>query len=188
MSCLRIKEYKVLPINSFEVIHTCSGCNGKNNFVNTNSFRINANGECIDVWLIYQCKRCKHTFNIPIYERTRMKNIGKEEYHKLLSNDKELAFKYGTDKQLMKKNKIEIDWNKMDYIISEDITNIIDIGAEIHINNPYQIKIRTEKILSEIMKIPRQEIRKMIQEKKIIFKDKKVCAITKVCFSMNKED
>ena len=188
MSCLGIKEYEILPNESFKIIHNCSGCGGKNIFVNTNSFRINANGKCIDVWLIYQCNKCKHTFNIPIYERIRSMDIRKEEYLKLLSNNKELAFKYGTDIQLMKKNKIEVDWSEMDYRILGCNSSNIECNYEICIHNPYQVRIRTEKILSEIMQVSRGEIRKMIQCKKILFNDKIVCSRTKVYFTKRDED
>ncbi|HAH17569.1 MAG TPA: hypothetical protein DCL29_00905 [Eubacterium sp.] len=30
-------------------------------FVNSKRFRVNANGNSVDVWLIYRCKKCKHS-------------------------------------------------------------------------------------------------------------------------------
>ena len=52
----------------------------KMHYRNTNKFRINANGNKLDVWLIYHCTECKHTLNIAIYERKKVSSIPKEEY------------------------------------------------------------------------------------------------------------
>lgn len=49
-----------------KIWYSCGGCRRKTEFVNTGRFRVNANGNRLDVWLIYQCERCKHTkrFNL----------------------------------------------------------------------------------------------------------------------------
>ena len=39
-------------LNTITVIHKCSGCNKKMPFVNSGKFRVNANGNNVDVWLI----------------------------------------------------------------------------------------------------------------------------------------
>ena len=51
------------------VYHRCGGCGKKQEFVNSKKFRVNANGNSIDVWLIYRCKKCKHSWNLTIFER-----------------------------------------------------------------------------------------------------------------------
>lgn len=183
MSYLKTLEFKVVPKESFKIIHNCSGCGSKSIFQNTNCFRINANGNCIDVWLIYQCNKCKHTYNIPIFERIKPKNIKREEYEKLLENDYKLAFKYGTDLQLMKRCKAEIDWGEMDYQILGDKFISSENMAEMVIMNPANLKIRTEKILSEIMEISRQEVKKMQQDKTIFWESKTLGSNTKIQYS-----
>ena len=35
-------------------------------FFNSGKFRVNANGNRIDIWLIYWCKKCKHSWNLSI--------------------------------------------------------------------------------------------------------------------------
>ena len=88
------KEYKI--------IHKCGRCGRKMIFVSTRRFRVNANKNRLDVWLIYQCKKCRHTLNIPIYERVLPQKIPKELYEGFLANDKELAIRYGSDAALFK--------------------------------------------------------------------------------------
>lgn len=94
-------------INSIKILHKCSGCGKKMHFVNTGKFRINANGSRIDVWLIYQCVKCRHSLNLTIYERIRPGRISEKEYQLFMDNDENLAFQYGNDKAFLKRNKVE---------------------------------------------------------------------------------
>lgn len=68
-------EYRIVPRESFKVRHNCSGCGMKSIFENTCCFRINANRKKIDVWLIYQCTKCRHPLNLTIYERKNSSEI-----------------------------------------------------------------------------------------------------------------
>lgn len=77
-------EYEIVPTESFCVIRGCSGCGRKTHFRNTHKFRVNANGNRLDVWLIYQCENCKHTLNLAVYERQRSSAIPKAAYEAFL--------------------------------------------------------------------------------------------------------
>ena len=94
-------------VNSIRVFHKCSGCGKKMHFVNTGKFRVNTNGNKVDVWLIYQCEKCRHSLNLAIYERIKPNYIPQEEYRLFLENDKELASWYSNDKNFLKRNKVE---------------------------------------------------------------------------------
>lgn len=104
----RKKESNRKESGSCRVIKRCSGCRGKAVFVNTGRFRVNANGNRIDVWLIYQCKKCKHTLNVTLYERRRPDSIPPEEYRAFLDNAEELAENYGRNREVFKRNRLEI--------------------------------------------------------------------------------
>ena len=86
----------------YTVIHRCGGCGKKMPFVSTRRFRVNANKNKLDIWLIYQCRRCRHTLNIPIYERVSPRKISAELYEKFLANDEDLAMQYGCDAAWLK--------------------------------------------------------------------------------------
>jgi len=95
--------------NTIKVYHRCGGCGRKRQFINTGRFRVNANGKNVDVWLIYQCIKCKHSWNLTIYERKKPGKIPADEYMRLLENDEELAYKYGNDTAFLKRNKAEFE-------------------------------------------------------------------------------
>ena len=101
MGYSRKKEYRI--------IHKCGRCGKKTPFVSTRRFRVNANKNKLDVWLIYQCKKCKHTLNIPIYERVPPQKIPRELYEKFLENDGELAVQYASDAAFLKSRQFVID-------------------------------------------------------------------------------
>ncbi|MGN0143880.1 MAG: DUF1062 domain-containing protein [Clostridium sp.] len=164
-------KYKISPNKSYEIIKNCPKCGCKTNYINTNKFRVNANGNMLDVWLIYQCEKCKHTYNVSIYEREKTSVIDKSEYQKFLSNDLELAFHYGTSRELFLMNKAVIDEEKITYELlfegKEEKHDDLNLKTNIIIRNPYKLKIRVDKVLSEILSISRNQIRHMIKNKAI---------------------
>ncbi len=179
MSYLRKIEYTIIPEESFKILRNCSGCGCKSTFHNTNCFRVNANGNRIDVWLIYQCTRCKHTNNLTVYERCRPESILQQEYEQFLSNSSELALKYGTDSQFFARNKAEVDWSNIKYTIKEQnaIKESFKKGDLLEINNIYALKIRTDKLICEVLNITRSKIKELekvgiisITEEKLLHK------------------
>ena len=91
-----------------KVFHRCGGCGKKQEFVNSGRFRVNANGNSVDVWLLYRCKKCKHSWNLTIFERTKPKKIPRELYELFLDNDEETAYQYGNNVDFLKKNNAEL--------------------------------------------------------------------------------
>ena len=91
------------------VYHRCGGCGKKQEFLNSKKFRVNANGNKIDVWLIYRCKKCKHSWNMTIYERKNPNRIPSDIYEVFLCNDEDIAAQYGNDIEFLKRNNAEFD-------------------------------------------------------------------------------
>ena len=93
--------------NGIRVYHRCGGCGKKQEFVNSKKFRVNANGNKVDVWLIYRCKKCKHSWNLTIYERKNPNKIPNELYELFLENDEDTAMMFGDDIVFLKENNAE---------------------------------------------------------------------------------
>ena len=96
-----------MAVDTIKVYHRCGGCGKKQVFLNTGKFRVNANGNRVDVWLIYRCEKCKHSWNLTIYERRKPAKIASDEYELFLENDSELAYQYGNDIEFLKRNHAE---------------------------------------------------------------------------------
>lgn len=173
MSYCRKIEYEIVPKESFTVIRGCAGCGRKTHFINTKKFRVNANGNKLDVWLIYQCETCWHTLNLSIYERQKASSIPKEEYDRFLSNDEELAELFGRNLSLFRQNKAEIDFERLSYGIVKqcDTTQREDKDdgtgegrLVLTVHNTYGLKIRPEKQIAEILGMSRSQVQKMLRE------------------------
>ncbi len=167
MSYSKQIDFRIMPEESFKIIRNCSGCGKKSVFISTECFRVNANGRKVDVWLIYQCEKCKHTSNLSIYERRNPQTVCKEEYDSFLCNSYELALKYGTDTQFFTRNRAEIDWKDIRYtFLQKDgvLYNEKDLyakGNKLVVSNAFMLKVRKDKIVSELLKMPRSRIKEM---------------------------
>lgn len=164
-------KYEIVPNDTFKIIRGCAGCGCKQIFSSTGNFRVNANGNRLDVWLIYSCDKCRHTYNLPILERVNAEKIPRIEYQAFLANDKKIAFKYGTDKSIFTKNRAEIAWNSEQYTVIPIDSKLIDIEndfAEFTIYNKYNIPVREDKILSDILSISRSKIKKLLKDGQVV--------------------
>lgn len=171
MSYLRKIEYEIIPVESFRVIRNCSGCGRKTYFRNTKRFRVNANGNKLDVWLIYQCENCKHTLNLTVYERQRPDLIPAKEYECFLSNDEGLAEEYGKKLPFFQKNKAEADLQNIEYqfVKRREITGQPPCGQQvwITIQNPYGLRIRPERQIAEALGLSRSQVKKRMEQGEI---------------------
>ena len=95
--------------SGIRVYHRCGGCGKKQEFINSKKFRVNANGNKVDVWLIYRCKKCKHSWNLSIYERKNSNRIPGELYELFLCNDEDTAIMFGNDIVFLKENNAELN-------------------------------------------------------------------------------
>ncbi len=167
-------EYRIIPISGYQVLRNCPGCGCRAAYESTGSFRVNANGKRIDVWLIYRCKSCGHTYNLAIYERVKPEDIPGEEYRRFLENDGETALRYGMDRGVFARNRAEIDWEHVAYEIRPmEVRESLESRERpqsrplLTIHNPWGLKIRTDKAVAEICQVSRSKVRQLVKEGKL---------------------
>lgn len=176
MSYLKKYQWELDPINLPIIRRNCPKCNEKSSYINTERFRVNANKSNIDVWLIYQCEKCKSTWNMTIYERIKPYDIDKYEYEKFLSNDKELAREYAFNLSIYNKNKAEVILEDVNYeLIQKELEAyyIIENELVIEIACKYPIELRVDKLLSDKLRVSRSQIKNMHKKGVILIKDDK---------------
>lgn len=174
MSYLKKIEYEIVLKDSFWIIRNCPKCGRKTHYINTKKFRINANGNKLDIWLIYQCLECKHTLNLTIYERRKVSSIRKKEYQCFLDNDEQLADTYGKNMQLFMKNKADIDFDRLhyDFVKLHETIESGEFGERIviTIKNPHQLKIRLEKQIAIVLGLSRTLVKSLLEREEIELK------------------
>ena len=173
MSYLKKYQWELVPENLPKVKRNCPKCNEKSHFINSEKFRVNANKNNLDIWLIYQCEKCKSTWNMTIYERIKPNDINKYEYEKFLSNDKELAREYAFNLSVYNKNKAEVILEDLNYKLIQrklEAYYIKENELVIEIICKYSIEIRVDKLLSDKLGLSRSKIKDM-HRKGVIFID-----------------
>lgn len=84
-------EWTISCSASPAVIRPCARCGGASPFMSTGKFRLNANGNKLDAWLIYSCQTCHKTWNRPVFERRPVGSVSKSELEALQSNNSDHA-------------------------------------------------------------------------------------------------
>ncbi len=160
MSCFESKKYEIIPTETYRIIRNCSGCRNKSVYHSTNKIRMNANGKQIDVWLIYKCVKCKHTYNLSLYSRINRNELDKSEYDALLKSDQEIVNRYGLDRNILKKNAAMIH-DGPGYFLKDTGTSSTE--NTIQVSNPSKIKVRHDKLIAECLKISRSQAKNLLE-------------------------
>ena len=129
---------------------------------------------CI-AWL--QCAECKHTLNLDIYRRQKVSSISKEEYQCFLDNKEQLAEMYGKNIRLSQRNKAEIDYEKLyyDYVKLPETMEYNPVDQiTVVINNPYQLKIRPEKQIAEVLGLSRSKAKGLLEKGQIVLEPERL--------------
>jgi hypothetical protein len=161
--------WKVIPSNQPTVIRYCPKCGSLSEYESSQNFRVNANQNLIDIWLIYQCEKCKSTWNMEILSRMNSGVIEKDLYLKFLKNDQELARQYAFDIAVHTKNRSNLSFANIIYDIigskisltSQKENFLIEFACE------YPLDIRLDRILSRQLGISREQIKKLGKAGKI---------------------
>ncbi|MGB4660087.1 MAG: DUF1062 domain-containing protein [Mobilitalea sp.] len=156
-------EWKVVPSNQPKVIRSCPKCGNHSEYESSGNFRVNANQSRLDIWLIYQCTKCKNTWNMEILSRISSSTVNKELYEKYLSNDTSLAKQYAFDTITHSRNKSVLNYEDLQYDVlgccfkPENITEPI----QIKVLCDYPMNLRLDKVLSLKLGITREHVKKL---------------------------
>lgn len=171
MSYLKGETWTLTPVSPYKIIRNCPKCGTRFLFQSTGNFRINANKKCVDIWLIYQCEKCRFTYNLTIFERVSPKKLPEGSYKKFQENNSALALEIGTAKEIFEKNRAVVKEESISYIVTKENTEIpvsLQDSEEnsriIRIQNPNGLKIRADKFLAEQLSISRSKVKHLIAD------------------------
>jgi hypothetical protein len=155
--------WRLIPSSQPIVIRNCPKCGNHGEYESTGNFRVNANQNHIDVWLIYQCNKCKSTWNMEIISRISSSVIDKELYIKYQKNDQELARHYAFDVAAHSRNKSVLCYANINYDIIGDHISLAQLQESIQIELlcDYSLDVRLDKILSKQLGTSRELIKKL---------------------------
>lgn len=73
-SILRV-QWTIEPRQTPRPWLNCNRCGKITLFESSGKVRINAQGKRLDAWLIYNCASCSNSWNLPIFERRRVRDV-----------------------------------------------------------------------------------------------------------------
>ena len=161
--------WEILPLSSPAVLKNCPKCGNRSVYQCSGNFRVNANQNHIDVWLIYLCEKCKSTWNMEILSRRDKKSINRDLYEKFLGNDPELARQYAFDISTHNQNKSTPDYGNLPYDLSGDSFSLLTLkeAVELEILCKYPVDVRLDMVLSRKLQVSREYIKRMTKQNKI---------------------
>lgn len=161
------QEWTIVPKSSPVVNRHCPKCGIKTDFINSKRFRVNANGKNLDIWLIFNCSKCKSKWNLSIHERINPKKIDREVYSEFMNNDLKLANLFGADTAIHRKNNSELVYESSDYEVHRKTIQenpSCNAYREIKILCPEFISLRLDKFLADQLRISRSKLSEILSK------------------------
>lgn len=98
-----------LPSEAIRVFRFCRRCGGRRCFRCTYRFRVNANRNLVDVWLLFNCVRCDQTAKLPVVERVPASRIGRDNLRAFEANDRQRAIAAARDLALLRRAGFSVE-------------------------------------------------------------------------------
>ena len=157
-------KWIVTPKELPKVLRRCPKCGKKTEYENSGKFRVNANGNLLDVWLIYCCGICGTSWNMTVYERIAAKDLESGEYMGFLSNDAALVARYGSSRAVFAANRAEPVVHAGEYTVRE--TKLPELCRaqewnETEISLDGTIKIRVDALFARQWGISRSRVKEL---------------------------
>lgn len=152
--------YEIIPLKTPYVIRNCSKCKRDTEFYCSEKFRVNANQKMVDVWIIYNCIHCEGTWNYPILSRVHVSKINPNLYQKFMNNHNETAWYYAFQIHHLRKLCKDVDTNVCYDLRMERFESKFN-DLTIRINCNYDLDLRIDKVLAEILGVSRSNLKKL---------------------------
>jgi len=151
--------WRIIPTNTPRVIKHCNKCNKKMGFYCSEKFRLNSNAQKVDIWLIYKCEKCDTTWKLSLMRGIKPGDLTPQLFDKLTNNDKELAWKYAFDRQLLKQSGCVIDYSYVEYYVDAPVQDTC-----VHISSQYFFDLKLSTFLADRLGLSVGEVRKLAQQ------------------------
>jgi hypothetical protein len=127
-------------------------------------FRLNFNGKLADIWLIYRCDACDHTYGLEIIERTPVSRIDPEPLSRATENDGRLAAGYARDLPLLKANGVRLlEGDRWRIAARRSSPPAVTRSAGLTIVFPEPLVVRMDRLLASSLGLKRSEVVRLVR-------------------------
>lgn len=156
-------EWTLKGATSPAIMRPCARCGSAAPFRSTGKFRLNANGSRLDAWLIYSCCTCSKTWNRPVFERTPLGKVSKQQLEALQSNDPTLAGQIA--RQALKGELSSRGEEDAFHLTDRRVSCRVDMHCAglLVIRNPQRSRVRLDQVLSRLLKRSRNDVARLVE-------------------------
>jgi hypothetical protein len=136
----------------------CSGCPGTE-LGATGRFRVNANANLIDVWLLLRCRRCGAVTKVPILERVPVRSIPPDRLDGFTRNDAALICWALREGAADRRRRMRLDWTGAWELTGPPTTGPVTV--EVKFRDP--VPLRPAQIIAAGLGVSHGEVRRRLQ-------------------------
>jgi len=169
MSGLPQVRWTVMPETPPEPVLACAGCGTSRPFRTSGKFRVNAQGKRLDAWRVYRCGVCARTWNRPLGERARLRDVEAGLLQALTMNDAEVARRFAFDSAGLSAHAHEIRPARGIALGRERLRAIAMPchGLELHLHVPLPVALRLDRLLAQGLALPRAQVLRLARDERL---------------------
>ena len=156
-------KWTVLSVETPHLLRPCGRCDSIRSFASTGKFRLNANGNRLDAWLIYACLACGRRWNRAILHRRPINSVSQTLLLALQENDTALARKMALAPP--DKSDEEIIGSNPEFMLEKRLLTPIGsqcLSSRLTILNPSRNSVRLDKLLAAGLTLSRSMIHSLV--------------------------
>ncbi|MBO4207415.1 DUF1062 domain-containing protein [Micromonospora echinofusca] len=136
----------------------CVDCRSASATTGDGRFRVNANGNLLDVWLLVRCVSCDRTSKLTVRERAPVGSVEPAELDGYHANDPELVASRLLDPLLARRHRFTLDWRgawQLD-TASEGHGPVWPARVRVAFEDP--VPVRPERLIAHGLGLSRSEV------------------------------
>lgn len=137
-------------------------------YENSGSFRVNANGKRLDIWLICRCEHCKTIWNLSICERVDRTALAAECLSGYFANDISLILRHVFDPMFLNRNRAVLDWEGIELHASGDIPPE-GTAAQIFVTSTYLLALPAGRVIATLLDVSLSRLKRMHEQGALMF-------------------
>jgi hypothetical protein len=136
----------------------CVDCRSESATTAEGRFRVNANGNLLDVWLLVRCVSCDRTSKLTVHERAPARSFDPAELDGYHANDPELVASRLLDPLLARRNRFTLDWEGAWRLDTPPAwrAEAWPVKVEVVFEDP--VPVRPERLIAQGLGLSRSEV------------------------------
>ena len=141
----------------------CVDCRSESATAGEGRFRVNANGNLLDVWLLVRCVSCDRTSKLTVHERAPVRSFDPAELDGYHANDPQLVASRLLDPLLARRNHVTLDWAGAWRLDTPSAWpgELWPVRVEVRFEDP--VPVRPARLIAQGLAISRNEVQRRVK-------------------------